>query len=210
MDVGLLREYVALLVEGVGAFDWASFERLSGDEAREYLASNAAELGAGVGRTAYDVGDGTVVKWARNGNGVKANRREAKLSSCAAPGAPVVSVSRVGHGFAWIACTRVEHVTGGELNKAVKATVGLSDNQDLIDAIQAGYEDKRSPDEASKQWPEDWVRLVPLHRRLYQTNEWYRTLFDTVVGCRMNPYELHGDNWGLDEDGDLVLLDAGS
>lgn len=177
----------------------------------DYLMTWDTHFREGSGRIVFDVGESYVIKLARQyTNGVKENKREAGISSCAPPGAPVVQVIDAAPDYLWIACTKVEPITGAALNQAVKATVGLADHQDLMDVIDAGVMVKRYPNEKDKNFPEDWVELVPKHEKLHRTNEWYRALFDTVVGCRLMPGELHEGNWGLDENGDLVLLDAGT
>jgi hypothetical protein len=207
MGVKLLREYVRqVLLEKKQPFDMVTFRKLSGEAAEEYLDFHAKTVGAGVGRTAYDVGDGSVIKWAINKGGVKANKREAMMVKCASPGAPVVPVRDAAPGHAWILVDKVQHILGKKLDRATKMVTGLASMEDLMYAIADGIE-RFDPKQGTSP---DYSDQSEVHQRLYKTNEWYRALFDTVKACKLNPYELHGDNWGLDENGDLVLLDAGS
>lgn len=198
MAVSLLRQYVREVIREarVKAFSMDEFKASTDPE--EYLDFHAKVLGAGVGRTVYDLGDGTVIKWARNKNGQRQNKREANVTQCAAPGAPVVPVQSSAPNYAWVIVPKIEHVTGSKLDRAIKVTTGLKDTEELIYVIEAGSRND-----------EDWADAVPTHRKLYRTNDWYRALFDTVVACKLIPTELHADNWGLDENGDLVLIDPG-
>jgi hypothetical protein len=170
------------------------------DEARSIL-GGLRLLGTGAGREVYDLGDGTVAKLAINNNGLQQNEAEASRGGCASEDAPIVKVLRADDAFNWIQCTKVEPIEGKALDRAVKAVVGLADCEELGYAIDAGL--GTFPDD------EDLAKLVPVHQRLYASNDWYRALFDACKACGIDPAELHGGNWGLDEDGDLVLLDAG-
>jgi len=196
MPVKLLREYVREVVESTTTFSLEEFKTSPDPEG--YLASHATELGSGVGRTVYDIGGDQVIKWARNKNGIRQNKRESMITQCAAEGAPIVPVSQAAPNHAWVIVPKVEHVTGSALDRIIKMVTGLKNTEELIYVVEAG----------SKNDP-DWADALPTHQKLYKTNDWYRALFDTVVSCKLIPTELHADNWGLDENADLVLIDPG-
>lgn len=197
MTVKLLREYIREVVETSSTtFNMDAFKTAPDPEG--YLKSHAVELGSGVGRTVYDIDGQSVIKWARNRNGMQQNKRESMITKCAAPEAPIVAVRQAASNFAWIIVNKVEHVTGASLNKAILANTGLKNVDELIYVVEAGSKND-----------EDWADAIPIHKKLYRTNEWYKALFDTVVSCKLIPTELHADNWGLDENGDLVLIDPG-
>jgi len=200
----LLRDYVNLLVEARQPFDLKVFRGLTEDDAVEYLDFHAKVLGSGAGRTVYDVGRGWVIKWAYNANGIEQNRDEASRRKCAAPNAPIVHVLVKAPNYQWVISNKVKPVVGASLGRALKATVGMSDTSDLMFIIETSIHQAEGYELGI-----DDAEALRAHERLYHTNEWYRALYDTVKACKINPMELHDDNWGLDDKGRLVLLDTG-
>lgn len=200
----LLREFIksALLEKKREPFNLEYFKTLNTrEDLEEYLDFHSKVIGAGEGRTAYDIGD-AVVKFARNKNGLSQNKMEANTFQCAASGAPVVRVRQAHPARLWILVDKVEPLKSkASVSRAVKAVVALKDADELTWVVDAGL----APPGSKEVDPQD----IAAHKRLYQTNEWYKALFDTVKSCEINPLELHEGNWGLDENGDLVLLDTG-
>lgn len=161
------------------------------------------KLGSGNARDVYDLGDGTVIKAAVGTEGLRQNRieRESMASPCGGADAPVVRATAADPNDVWVIAPKVETVTGARLNRAIRDLVGLPSWEELSYVLDAGL--GTFPDD------DDLQALVPRHERLYERSDWYRRLFDFVQACSFDPAELHGDNWGLDADGQLVVIDLG-
>lgn len=212
MAVKLLREYVREVIREarVKPFDMAHFKSLkTEDEAQEYLDFHAKVIGAGMGRTAFDVGGGVVVKMAQNHNGNRQNESEATILSCS-PNAPVpklhdTSLKVLGN-HAWIVVEKVRPLVGRKrIDAAVNAMVRECDSlDDLISLIWAGMHESYAADDK-----EQHARLERFHEVLYRTNPWYRGMFDLFNRCELDMDEMHEANFGVNSEGVMVMLDTG-
>jgi hypothetical protein len=110
-----------------------------------------------------------------------------------------ISLKSLGN-HAWIVVEKVKPLRGRQLDATIKRATGLRGLDDLQDVVRYstgafGADDADPP--------------ARHHKRLYPRNEWYASLVDLVFKCEFNPEELHGDNWGINSVGTLVLLDTG-
>lgn len=212
MSVSLLRRYVREVIKEARAkpFDMGHFKSLkTEDEAQEYLDFHAKVIGAGMGRTAFDVGNGLVVKMAQNHNGNRQNESEATILSCS-PDAPVptlhdTSMKSLGN-HAWIIVDKVTPLKGRKnIDAAVSNMVRQCDSlDDLIALIWAGMHESYAADDK-----EQHARLEKYHRMLRKSNPWYRGMFELFNKCELSPDEMHEANFGVDAGGRMVMLDTG-
>ena len=199
-----------VLLEKKQPFDMEEFRALKGDDAWEYLDFRCKVLGSGVGREVFDTGLGYVIKMAKKHKpgmhqttgGKRQNRREANIGRCD-PTAPVPKVYAYAPDFSWIAVEKVKPLNWSKIDTAVKRLTKSRLHHALdLDGVIELLNIVSHPGEFPRHMRNDYVKL-------YETSPFFASLVDLVKSCGLDPDDFHNGNWGMTEDGRLVLLDPG-
>jgi len=206
---GLLRSYVGLVIlerRAKERFSMADFRSLRDRHAMAaYLGTHAGVLGRGLDREVYDTGLGYVVKLAKDAAARDQNKHEVRVAS-RFPQQLVVPFLVHDADFWWIAAKKVRNLAPREVDARIEQLTGLSNTDQLENAIRAGCIALGK----YRVWLTrygDVDAWKARHERLMGHNEWYAELFNAVV--KHDVRDLNEGNWGLDERGNLVIIDLG-
>lgn len=207
----LLQEYVNLVIsETKKPFDMEEFRALKGYVAWEYVDFRCKMLGSGIGREVFDTKLGYVIKMAKQHEpgmhqttgGKRQNRREAGIGKCD-PTAPVPKVYAYAADFSWIAVEKVKPVPWTQIDAGVRRLTKSKLHRALdLDGVIELLNIVRRPGSVAREDRKDYVKLC-------DTSPWFASLVDLVKNCKLDPDDFHNGNWGMTDDGRLVLLDPG-
>jgi len=182
---------------GPDRLDMPRFDGLA--EVRDWARGRYPVIKCGSYRCVYDLGDGRALKVARSHEGAEHNLAEAKNFPCLGEYAPTVFDWDRERGF-WLVVERMRPVTADEFPALLAEQSGLdadlipdgnSFNEYLLFALR-GY---------------NHALLVDENRR-FRANPWARALLDRLRHCDVSADDLLPKNWGVADDGRLVILDA--
>lgn len=204
----LFREYVRCVLseKATRSFDMEAFRHAANP--RDYLNDHATFIDYGIEREVFDTGLGYVIKWSMPDVATQ-NKKEAELARCA-KGAPVPDVFARAKDFRWIAVKKVNPIRGAQLDGKVRKITGYKDLDEFrlaIDVLTINDYIERVIRQGNITRA-DAPAFIDRAKHVYETNDWFRSLVDMISSCKMVG-DLHQDNWGLDSQGRLKVLDPG-
>jgi hypothetical protein len=167
-------------------FDIEQFRQLNTiQEMMQYVKQNAKRIGMGAARDAWDTGLGYVIKIGPDANACAQNKKEVRVYE--------KSLSRLlpkvyehATDFKWVASEIVKPLKSiFEVNAAIIINTDWM-IEDLSD-LQIQIRNNRTPTEC----------------------EWFNDLVRLVKSQDIEVKELHKGNWGINDNGTLVILDTG-
>jgi hypothetical protein len=193
------------------SFSLSTLKQLSSSkEIRDYLRNTLEMSGEpGQARIAYVVDENTILKVARSNNKRNQNEKEVKNSKCLGE-KYAVKVLDFNPEFDWILEERVRIIlNSNQLNSTLNEITGLrgtkfefSGRNDVRDFF-AEY-----PKLITKRT--DILFYQEKHNFLMTNNPWYAGFIRGLIGCGVESWDFHFQNWGIrPATGELVLLDLG-
>ena len=192
-----------------------NYDDFSIDEIREMLKKNAVLLGSGAGRDVYDIGQDYVIKIATNPQGLKQNKKEAAIALNLNFRVP--KLRERAKNFDWIAVDKVSSVSPKKFEGLIKKLTGLTGNYTKIDAhadlMLVMYAGLGGNAVSSSMPARSYVpkkELLARHNSLMNASEWYKALFNMVLEHGIDPGEIGPENFGIDSNDYMVMLDTGT
>lgn len=167
------------------------------DAMDDYLSSHASFIDDGIDRSVFDTGLGYVIKLAKKtgmfGSGVYANKAEIDALRCV-PKLVVPSFMVYDKKFRWIAVEKVRSVSRSELNKLIYDLSG-GEASSFVEFTRMVSDGRYDP------------RYAERYASATRSSEWFKAMDTAVSTCGIT--DIHDGNFGVTNDGRLVLIDMG-
>lgn len=198
----LLREFVEILVnEELKKYNVLSgkipeFSKL--EDLKSWARENLVLIGYGATRLVYGLGPNKVLKIAGTEEYIETNKSEIHDLECLGPEYAVQPIDWDENGF-WIILPRLRQIHNDTQFKELLKAKGL--------------EEMPEEEVMSVAFPQNLTKLISGFGRInphsWVENEWLNTLARKLRGCKLRPDDLTATNWGVDPQGNLVILDVG-
>jgi hypothetical protein len=200
------------------AKEFAAFPTYS--QIRDHISANYKRIGAGTARIVYDLGN-YVVKLAANKHHSRQNENEIiEKQDCLDDKFFTKIYAYDKNEYNWIIAEKVKSFRNDEeikklIIEKLEGSDWLDTEVDLYDGdsnvvIGTGTKRDLSPDDFFDSFGRylQYMFEEEEYEKL-KRNPWLDELMEEVEKCRINPLDFHAKNWGMRDNGDLVVLDYG-